>query len=350
MNTSSLTRSFTAASLVLAGLAVGISHAQTVITVNGAACSAASVTMGAGTINIDTTGCGSLPPPTTGAPTISLVSPGLGTTGTTVTVSGTGFAGASVTIGGVAAVITASSATSITTTVPGSAPIAAGSLVVTTASGSATASFTVIPAGGGEFSVDGVALPSISKTPFTTPTHTGLNGAGFRINAYAMDPARCNATPALGRSWQHNIDILDFKNRAATEVFSIAANEALSYKFTVPMEEVYGGFTYQENVSSGANTAPAFMTVSSAPCDFDATKVPDGTTVYSVCYQTSIAGVGVPWSNASAPLPSNYCKLTKGQTYYVNIRFQDARPVSQGGSPTSLSCPNSTCGGTLAFN
>ena len=349
MNLTSRTRISIAALLVLVGLAAGVSQAQTVVSVNGAACAAATVTLGAGTININTGACTA--PPTVVAPTISLVSPASGKAGSVVTVSGTGLTGATITIGGIAATITTSSATSITALVPASAPVAAGSLVVTTSAGTATAAFTVEAAGGGDSSIDGVGLPAISKQPFVIPTHTGFNGAGSQVNAYAMDPARCNTTPALSRSWQHNIDLADFRGRTAREVFAMQGSDALSYKFTVPMTDAAGGFTYQENVASGANTAPAFITVTATPCDFDASKqYPGLPLIENSCYQTSIAGVSVNWANIDGALAASYCRLTRGQTYYVNIRFQDARPASQGGSPTSTSCPSGLCGGGLAFN
>jgi hypothetical protein len=81
------------------------------------------------------------------APAISAISPSSGSTqgGTTVTISGTNLAGASsVTFGGVAAKIAADSGTQITVTSP---PGTAGTVTVTvtTAGGTASASFTYTP-------------------------------------------------------------------------------------------------------------------------------------------------------------------------------------------------------------
>lgn len=344
MNLTSRTRSVIAASLVLVGLAAGVSQAQTVISVNGSACGTATVMLGAGTINIDTTGCSA--PPTVVPPAIIGVSPPSAKAGAAVTISGTGLAGASVTFGGVAAGTTTSSATSISTIVPASAPIAAGSLVVTTSAGTATASFTVEAPGAGEFSIDGIAVPAISKQPTVTPTHNGLNGAGQYMNAYAMDPARCNTTPALRRSWQHNIDLGDYRSRTAVDIFSLQGDEALSYKITIPVIDASGGITYLDNIGSGANLAPAFITITATPCDFNTSKtVPYPQPGFDACYKSASAGLGFAWANVAGALPFSTCRLTKGQTYYVNIRFQDAMSA-----PTATSCAAGVlCGGSIAF-
>ncbi len=69
------------------------------------------------------------------APTVTLLTPTSGPTGTSVTITGTGFTGGSVTFGGVSATCTVNSATQITATAP---THAAGAVyvVVTTVSGS----------------------------------------------------------------------------------------------------------------------------------------------------------------------------------------------------------------------
>jgi len=87
-----------------------------------------------------TVGCA--PPP---APTITSFTPGSGTVGTAVTITGTNFTGATdVDFNGTAAAYTVVSGTSITTTVPAGATT--GPISVTTAGGTATSStnFTVI--------------------------------------------------------------------------------------------------------------------------------------------------------------------------------------------------------------
>ncbi len=111
------------------------------------------------------------------APAISSFSPSNGTTGKSVTITGTNLGNASaVTIGGTATTITADSATSLTVTVGSGA---SGAIVVTTPGGTATSatSFTFIPA------------PTISSfTPSsgvsgTSVTITGTNlGIASEVN------------------------------------------------------------------------------------------------------------------------------------------------------------------------
>ena len=276
-------------------------------------------------------------PPPAAAPTISSVSPASGSVNTLVTINGTGLTGATVTIGGVAATIAASSSTSITTTVPATAPVAAGSVVVTTGAGTALSAFTVTAtAPGADVAIDGTTLPNPSKHAFKNPPfHGGLNGAGSEVNAYAMSPTRCLTTPALTRSWQHNIDLMDYKSKNAFDFFVMQANESLSYKFTTPATDNGGGFVY--NDAANAVVRPTFISVSTSPCDFDASKI--GT---NACYQTGINGNSVGWHNTGAEYPG-YCRVTKGTVYYMNIRFQDARP----GLPPSDSCVSGNCGGLI---
>lgn len=276
-------------------------------------------------------------PPPAAAPTISSVSPASGSVNTVVTINGTGLTGATVTFGGVRATIAASSSTSITTTVPATAPVAVGSVVVTTGAGTALSAFTVTAtAPGDDVAIDGTTLPNPSKHAFKNPPfHGGLNGAGSEVNAYAMSPARCLTTPALTRSWQHNIDLMDYKSKNAFDFFVMQAGESLSYKFTTPTTDNGGGFVY--NDAANAVVRPTFISISTSPCDFDASKIN-----VSACYQTGINGNSVGWHNGSADY-AGYCRLTKGTVYYMNIRFQDARP----GLPPSDSCVSGNCGGLI---
>lgn len=283
--------------------------------------------------------------PTLVAPAISSTSAQTGPPGTVLTISGSGFTGATVTIGGVAANITVSSATSITTSVPASAPTGAGRLIVTTASGSSSRDFTVtaIPQGA-DVSVDGITLPAVSKQPNVTPGfRQGLSGAGLELNAYAMDPTRCNTTPALTRSWQHNVR----DPYQSIDIIAMKSGEALSYKFTTGMmQPIGGGIAFADSAQSGANIRPAYMTLTPTPCDFDTSKVLTNTSGNG-CYISGINGVTVNWAIFSEPLPASYCKLEAGKTYYLNIRFLDVRP---GGNSSGDSCRSGeTCGGILQF-
>ena len=181
-------------------------------------------------------------------------------------------------------------------------------------------------------------LPNPSKSAFVPgPSHGGLNGAGPEINAYAMDATRCVTSPPLTRSWQHNIDLMNYKNQNAFDFFAMNGGEALSYKFTVPTNDMSGGFIY--NDGANAVVRPTLISVTTSPCDFDRTQVGKANS----CYVTGLNGNSLNWANITGPLPASYCRLVKGQTYYVNLRFQDARP----GMPATDACINGNCGGIL---
>lgn len=280
-------------------------------------------------------------------PTISAVSPAAGVAGSTVNITGTGLTGATVTIGGLVANVTTSSATSVTTSIPTAATAGLVNIVVTTAGGTATATgaITVQVGVAVEKSIEGINLPNPSKQAFILGVgHAGANGAGNEVNAYAMDPARCATTPALTRSWQHNIDLADYKGKNAFDFFVMQANESLSYKFTVGQVDASGGFIY--NDAANATVRPTFISISTAPCDFNVSKLVVGPS-RDACFQTGLNGNSVNWANITGPLPAAYCRLVKGQTYYINLRFQDARPASEGGTPTQDSCTGGNCGGIL---
>ena len=288
-----------------------------------------------------------LPPP---VPVILTVLPNSALAGATVTINGTGLSGVtSVKIGTATTAFTINlSGTSITTTVPVAATVGLGNVVLGTAANTtaATASFVVQGPGSGEFTNDvpPVSVPALSKLPFDLPAgHAGANGAG--VNAYSMDPTRCVTTPALRRSWQHNIDLADYKQRVASDLFAMQGDESLTYKVTIPMTDAGGGIGYQDNVASGGRLATAFISISATPCDFDVTKIPYQTSPARQCYQTYGAGGNILWTNYTQPTADYlYCHLAKGQTYYVNIRFVD------GINPNATTCVGGVCGGGLTFN
>ncbi len=196
----------------------------------------------------------------------------------------------------------------------------------------------VTPPVNSDLSIDGYLLPSPSKLGFVIPgIHPGANGAGQEVNAWAMSPTRCVSNPSIQRSWQHNIDLTDYKGKNAFDFFEMPGNEALTYKFTVPTIDTSGGFIY--NDGANALVRPTFISISSSPCDFDRTKI--GT---NACYQTGINGNSVNWANISGELPVSYCRLVKGQTVYMNLRFQDART---GVPPTDSCTAGMVCGGII---
>ena len=287
--------------------------------------------------------------PVAAAPTITSVSPSSGQVGAIVTITGTSLSNpTSVTIGGATATVSTSSLTSITTTVPTGAIVAAGNVVVTTTGGTISSPFTVTATVAGDVSIDGIPLPNPSKLAFTIPpARNGLKGAGADINAYAMNPARCNTIPALTRSWQHNIDLANYKSLNAFDFFAMQSGESLSYKFTVGQVDVSGGFVYLDAAASGGDVRPTFMSITTVPCDFDLSKLRPATR--DACYQTNISGANILWANLTGDMPPAFCRLVKGQTYYFNLRFQDGRTPADGGpaSPEDSCTPGRLCGGVL---
>ena len=352
----------TIAGTSLTGATVRIGGLSTTVTSNNGTTITTSVpgTATAASVGGVVVTVGAFPPATAAftvlalpAPSIIAVTPASGSAGTPVTITGTGLSGATVTIGGVAAAITAGSATSISTSVPASAAAGQTTIVVTNSTSSAPSAFTVSPpetAACADMSVDGFPLGCVSKRPPSVqavpPKHSGANGAGEEINAYSMNVARCKTTPALTKSWQHNIDMTEYKKNEA-DFFLLNANESLSYKFKTRLEPTAGGFSYNEAAQSGGNTAPIFITITADPCDFDVSKVAPGPS-QDFCYQSGVSGMAIGWTNTSG-LPRSYCRLNPDQTYYMNVRFQDARPASEGGSPTQDSCFRGPCGGILTI-
>lgn len=403
------------ASLAAASLMAINADAQT-MTVNGSNCAGATVTFGAGSIAINTAGCGGTttpsPTPTIAgtppggnvgiaystafsvtnitSPTLALASgalppgisiSGLTLTGTPTTAGTYSFAvrasggSASVTsptysvtiaaattptISGAPAAGTAQQPYSATFTVnnmgsptlrvasgalpPGvsinglsltGTPTTAGtytfSLTASNGSSSVTSPAYVVviaPAagggsGGGFVSADG-ALPSPSKRAAAPgPTHTGLMGGGYRtgleVNAWSMSTASCNATPAITRLWGHKVDfLLDYAMQSIGDDFAFAPNEAVSYEFLADPRAA--GVRATISLTTGTTHAPAFtfLSISKSPCDFDIAKAQAGDPCYS-------SGNSVDRMLSMMVTSGSYggCKLEPGQTYYMNLRFQN---------------------------
>jgi hypothetical protein len=122
------------------------------------------------------------------APTISGLSPAVGPTagGTAVTITGTGLSAAtSVTVDGIPVAIGSNSATSITIATPPH-PAGAVAIIVTTAGGSASATFTYL---------DGPAVTGLS--PANGPTAGGTNVTIAGTGLANPTAVRFGATPAL---------------------------------------------------------------------------------------------------------------------------------------------------------
>lgn len=280
------------------------------------------------------------------APTISSVTPTTAAVGATVTITGTNLSSpTSVTVNGVAATpLSGGTATTLSINVPSGAS-GTGSIVVTTAAGSASIGFTVqVPQSGGFTSIEGTAIPEPSKRPNVAPAPRAgqFNGAGPDMNAYAIDHvSRCSsATPAVTRLWAHAIDLNEYAT-GSTDFIAMTAGQALTYKFTTGAS---GGNRIVYNETTLADFAPSLMSISTSPCDFDAAKAQAG----DLCYRASDLYNAVPYgivATGNAAYPR--CTLRPNTTYYFNIRF--VRATSGAATDSCLSPARGVCGGVLQF-
>ncbi len=278
------------------------------------------------------------------------------------TVSGSNFipGGVSFTIAGVNVGTYQSSSTTATAVLPSNIPNGPATITVTT-NGQTSAAFSVVigpvtapqtcTAPGADCTIEGDVIPTPSRTVpgGTTASRLGkLNGAGPSMNAYAAaDVAtKCaNSTPAITRLWQHNINFATYQASGANDYPYLQANEAMTWKFVAPAEGTGNQFQYAEGTQ--VFNARGFMSISDKPCDFNVSKLVPGPN-YSACYASEVTGISIYYRSTAGVAPSYECKIIPGQTYYLNLRMQDARPASVGGTPTVDSCASSgagTCGG-----
>ena len=288
-------------------------------------------------------------------PTVTQVSPSTSPVPTTIIITGTQFTGVTaVTINGVPATsYTLNSPTQISAGV--AATTTTGNVIVTTSGGGASATsaasvFTVGALPAGDYSIDNppALLPNPSRHPQNNPpmSHGGIVGLGPYLypanNAYHMDATACSGTPAIVNRWQQNIDYVEYHGLQPQDLFAMGPNDALTYKFTVPNVDIVGGVTYDDNIAAGSHQAPVFMTVSKTPCDFDTSKVYySGNPNFNACYATNGGAGTINWTTINPGLFD--CKLNKGETYYVNVRFQDVVR----GVATTTSCAYANCGGMI---
>jgi IPT/TIG domain len=297
-------------------------------------------------------------------PYVSNVLPPGKKAGETISIIGFNFiAGTTVTLNGLAATVSNVTATQVDVVIPASLT-AGGTLLplVLTVPNAATNglaanyfAYTVAPTGsscgaGADCTIAGAVIPTPSKAPGVIGTpgpDLGLPVSTF----YQVDPAtRCaNATPAIGRLWQHNIDFAAYQGNGAPDYVFLQAGDALTYRFTAPPEGAFQQISY--NSSTVAAYRAGFMSISTKPCDFDTSKVAAG----DVCYvsQPGAGGATINYKSTNFTVAGDayQCKMVPGATYYFNIRMQDARPINVGGSPTTDACNSgSYCGGILIID
>ncbi len=349
------------------------------VTVNGTAATSIATTtgtsltavVGTGTTTgpVVVTSTGGTSAPSSGnftvAALVSLasVSPNPILQGATLTVTGTNFVAGAVTINIGATQIAAATSTTTSATALVPASIVNGSYQVTvTSNGQTTAGLQLtvgaVTAGCGvagvDCSVEGDIIPTPSRTNpgGNTAARAGkLNGPGpinAQMNSYAAENAatKCsNATPAINRLWQHNINFPTYAASGGNDYPFLAPNEAMTWKFVAPAEGTTQLIQYNEGTQ--VFNSSGYLSISTKPCDFDVSKLVPGATK-SACHSSESNGVSIYYRATSGAVASYECKMIPGQTYYLNLRMQDGRPPSQGGSPTVDSCAASgagLCGG-----
>jgi hypothetical protein len=354
----------------------------TSVTVNGVAATGVSAagtsltaTVGAGTTTgkvAVTTSNGSAISTTdfTVAPLVTLtsLSPNPFTQGAFITMNGTNFIPGDVYINIGATRIPASTSTTTTATayVPPTFPSGNYQATVTTGNQTSAAiplqvGIVVSCAGGADCSVEGDVIPTPSrtnpggKTAYRSGKLNGMPGSPdpnypLQFNSYAAaDVAtKCaNATPAITRLWQHNINFSTYQTAGGNDYPFLAPNEAVTWKFVAPPEGTPSQ-QIQYNEGTQVFNARGFLSISTKPCDFDVSKLIPGPN-YNFCYASEVNGISISYRSTTGAVQfPTECKLTPGQTYYLNLRMQDARPASIGGSPTVDSCAasgQSLCGG-----
>lgn len=235
-------------------------------------------------------------------------------------------------------------------------PLVAGTYGFALLASNGTPPEAVVPAGGtltmviydGSFqwsgnSIEGYRIPlpsKVAKTP--PPVHPGLNGAGFNVNAWAVSPSRCNNTqPPISTLWHHNIDFADHGAKQNLDYFDMARNEALTYQFVAGTTGV-GSISIGD--SSQVPLVATFISLSSSPCDFDVSKLTGSSKSY--CYSSQPLENSLAYEVTNGPVTFVLnCKLIPGNTYYLNLRFQDGTPS---GANTTDSCAangSGRCGG-----
>ena len=183
--------------------------------------------------------------------------------------------------------------------------------------------------------------------------HGGPSGGGTypggEINAWSVSPTACaNTQPAISTLWYHNINFLDYGGQNTIDNLDFAPNQALVYGFIAPSIGSFTGYVGNIDIQTGTRGTPAtsFVTISETPCDFAVAKVATATP----CYTSNAPENGFGFRITNAPTAA--CQLVPGRQYYLNFRFQDARP-SPIGSPTQDACTMQnaiTCGAILRIS
>ena len=214
--------------------------------------------------------------------------------------------------------------------------------------------------GGTQLSLEGNVIPNPSKEGSKYGlTHAGLNGAGFAMNAWAIDPALCNnpvapsatppTLPAITRLWYHAINFDAYARTAGNDLFDMPPNEALIFRFTTPT--VAGGGRIAMGETTNGPFPAMFVSLSTKPCDFNAAKLIT-TIAKDFCYMSAANQSAINFEVTNGPVGWGTCKLVPNQVYYLNLRFQDGRALQACG-PALDSCASinsSRCAGLFQLS
>lgn len=221
-----------------------------------------------------------------------------------------------------------------------------------------------IPAPTGPHGVQMVCgYPSyLATTPYPG---TGSGPCG----AYEIPVGNCSSgmtgTNAITRAWMYVLEDYPGPRIGQAILAGIPRDQAMVFRFkTLPASAIPQtpyrnfGIGYSEQYTHGPSY-PRFVTLSENKCDFDYTKTLSAGTLNG-CFK-NMAGddslLGKIWTSSSVPSPSGdypYCPLKPDTTYYLNIRYEDARTSS---APRGqISCPagqgpqgSSQCGQAILF-
>lgn len=288
--------------------------------------------------------------------TLTSVSPNPVVQGGTLTVSGSNFVPGAVTvnIGSTPIAATTSSATSASLVIPAS--VVNGSYQVSVSTNSQLSAALPLTVGnvtnvacgsaGIDCSVEGDVIPNPSRaspqsvTSFRVGKLNGASDPDYPMNSYAAENVtqKCsNATPAVSRLWQHNIDFDAYKSNGGFDYPFLAQGQAMTWKFTAPVTEMLLGSSLIVTGSSQVAYTAALMTLSERPCDFDVTKAN-----VNACYKSNKSQISIYYRVSSQPSPPYECQLIPGKTYYLNLRMQNISPATE-------SCNSGVCGGIVKF-
>ena len=179
---------------------------------------------------------------------------------------------------------------------------------------------------------------------------TGMSGANAITKAYMYILEDYTPTsPRLGNSMRFGLQ------RDHALVFRLTTGPASAFPNTLALglNQILG-FSYEEYTNEGPMSA-RFVTLSEKKCDFDYSKTLVSGALNG-CYKNMGLGDGLqamltPTGN-DPTVVFPFCQLKPNTTYYLNIRYEDARTVAGRGI---ISCPagadpRNTCGQTLGLN